>query len=419
MKKKIIALLLCAMVLSTVGCSKQNIENAEYVTNKLNEGIESANTDMGHEVKQDDLDITVTMDLTKDKHEGTKLPSEDKTEEVKTEEKEDKKIDDGNAELTKLREELARSLAEHECSTFDLGFDATEFIENETKFYTAAFEYYNITFDSTKEEIAEAGTTAFLVLAFIMSPESSIYNYDENGHYTGEVRSYEEIRKEVFEALDKYESNNSDEEQSTDEVKEPNTPAEAIENGAKTALDNSNLSNDDFAAYDNTKVSGDQVISAMQRFEGYDVAIIVQTKELAYAYPDMAINYNALITSDGKFPSSANRPEIMLYGDTEAPNSYRVSTKNSVGIATEVSRTAVVVEFGKALDMYDGNPYYTAIFSNTNGLVDYNYDFRNTTELGNYCYILHSARYSSVLILNPDGDPIGIVFKEIYRDGWD
>ena len=48
MKKKVIALLLSTIMLSAVGCSKQDIENAEYVTNKLNEGIESVNPDMGH-----------------------------------------------------------------------------------------------------------------------------------------------------------------------------------------------------------------------------------------------------------------------------------------------------------------------------------------------------------------------------------
>lgn len=192
--------------------------------------------------------------------------------------------------------------------------------------------------------------------------------------------------------------------------------------GGQTTLQGGidSVSQQEFAAYDNTKVSGTQVSTALSLFQGRDVAIIIQTKALstlpagtkpagATSYENIAINYGALVTADFKSSSSTNLP-TKIENMTTDPN-----------IITAVSKTAYLVSFGDATDAGSGyavrrnagEPFYTAYLHNTNGLVDSSYDIIGTTELGNAAYLLSSARFSSVLIKDPTGSIIGIVFEQI------
>ena len=192
--------------------------------------------------------------------------------------------------------------------------------------------------------------------------------------------------------------------------------------GGQTTLQGGidSVSQQEFATYDNTKVSGTQVSTALSLFQGRDVAIIIQTKALstltagtkpagANSYENIAINYGALVTSDYKSSSSTNLPTKIDAMATD-PN-----------IITAVAKTAYLVSFGDATDAGSnyavrrnaGEPYYTAYLHNTNGLVDSSYDIIGTTELGNAAYLLSSARFSSVLIKDPTGSIIGIVFEQI------
>ena len=88
-------------------------------------------------------------------------------------------------------------------------------------------------------------------------------------------------------------------------------------------------------------------------------------------------------------------------------------------IITTQAKTAVIVSFSDAAGAIvaarreQGAPNYTACLHNTNGLVDSNYDIIGTTELGNAAYLLSSARFSSVLIKDPTGSIIGILFKQL------
>ena len=181
------------------------------------------------------------------------------------------------------------------------------------------------------------------------------------------------------------------------------------------------ISQQEFAAYDNTKVSGTEVATALSLFQNRDVAILVQTKafaEIGVTSPgtpgpnaNKALNYGALITKDGKASGTANMPDKMGDG-----GSLAVDTN----IITSQAKMAYIVTFGDAdgggsISCYrqTGAPNYTACLHNTNGLVDSCYDVIGTTELGNAAYLLSSARFSSVLIKDPTGSIIGILFKQL------
>lgn len=181
--------------------------------------------------------------------------------------------------------------------------------------------------------------------------------------------------------------------------------------GGQTTLQSGidSVSTQEFASYDNTKVSGTQVSTALSLFQGRDVAIIIQTKalaELGSGWTTKALNYGALVTSDGKASN----------GTTNMPGKVANTETN---IITTQAKTAYAVEFsdstasGKAIVRLDGSPNYTAYLHNTSGLVDSCYDIIGTTELGNAAYILSSARFSSVLIKDPTGSIVGIFFKQL------
>lgn len=181
--------------------------------------------------------------------------------------------------------------------------------------------------------------------------------------------------------------------------------------GGQTTLQSGidSVSTQEFASYDNTKVSGTQVSTALSLFQGRDVAIIIQTKALAQlgsGWENKALNYGALVTSNGEASN----------GTSNMPGKVSNTETN---IITGQAKVAYAVEFSdesasnKAIVRLNGSPNYTAYLHNTSGLVDSCYDTIGTTELGNAAYILSSARFSSVLIKDPTGSIVGIFFKQL------
>lgn len=174
------------------------------------------------------------------------------------------------------------------------------------------------------------------------------------------------------------------------------------------------VSTQEFASYDNTKVSGTQVSTALSMFQGRDVAIIIQTKAFAQVDSDnatKAINYGAIMTKDGKSSSPTNLPAKIT-----------TNTGDGANIITSQAKTAYVVTFvdgphpgsGEcAIWREDGAANYTGYLHNSSGLVDSSYDIIGTTELGNAAYLLSSSRFSSILIKDPTGSIIGIMFKQL------
>ena len=186
--------------------------------------------------------------------------------------------------------------------------------------------------------------------------------------------------------------------------------------GGQTTLQSGidSVSTQEFAPYDNTKVSGTQVTTALSMFQGRDVAVIIQTKafaELSDTHKTKAINYGAIVTKNGDPSNKDNMPTKI----TEATD------PDGANIITDQAKTAYVVTFNEDVTTVNtdaiwreaGKPHYTAYLHNTNGLVDSSYDTIGTTELGNAAFILSSARFSSVLIKDPTGSVIGIFFKQL------
>ena len=168
-----------------------------------------------------------------------------------------------------------------------------------------------------------------------------------------------------------------------------------------------------FDNYDNKKVSGIQVKTALDLFSARDVAIIIQTKALVLETDEnTALNYCGLITKDGKAPNGdTNLPDKHTpENSTSAPWSSVVSTQSevaySVTIGDDTSTNASVIK-------KKGAAYYTGNLHLSDGLVDCNFDKRNTTEKGNAAYILDSARFVSTLIKDTNGEIIGIVFIQV------
>ena len=207
------------------------------------------------------------------------------------------------------------------------------------------------------------------------------------------------------------------------------------------------VSAQEFATYDNTKVSGTQVTTALSLFQGRDVAICVQTKAFAAAVgANYAVNYGAILTVDGEASTTDNIVPECSYG-TKMEGSVEVfdgkytsnqSTQpaiiNSGGTTflTPQAKTARVCGWidglrptgdqvtpgtitKKTCSVWreKGAARFRGNLHNTNGLVDTTYDIIGTTELGNAAYILSSTRYSSILIEDSTGSIIGIMFKQI------
>lgn len=241
-------------------------------------------------------------------------------------------------------------------------------------------------------------------------------------------------------------------------------------NNGQTTLQSGidSVSAQEFAVYDNTKVSGTQVSTAMSLFAGRDVAIVIQTKAFrennshkGSNQAGTALNYGALLTGDGNSSTSSNFPIAFKVNDTGAnltfattgnttgaikggpmnfnDTSYKVQNGpgtiakiaipgdsgntdiNVTTFLTSQAKTAWVVTYsasevaGGKCAMYRtaGASFWTGQLHNTNGLVDGNYDVIGTTELGNDAYLLSSSRFSSVLIKDQTGSIIGIFFQQL------
>lgn len=159
--------------------------------------------------------------------------------------------------------------------------------------------------------------------------------------------------------------------------------------------------------YDSVKVTGDDVRKAIKDFKEKDIAIVVQTEalvDLGASWEKKAINYGALLTSDG---SEAN-------GSANA--TQRVSSSET-DIVTQKTGDAYYIEWadetssGKSICRLDGQGFYTGELHTLQGVVSSNYNTKNLNTYGNACYVDSKDTFTSVLIKNNDGEIIGIFFK--------
>lgn len=167
------------------------------------------------------------------------------------------------------------------------------------------------------------------------------------------------------------------------------------------------VSEQEFATYDNKKVSGTQVQTALSLFQGRDVAVLIQTKSLrttigTTASPDTTayLNYGALLCKNGD-----------ATGAVVSKCTNTVVATPTVGDAWQAksSTTEGAGDFWQT----NGVPYYVGVLHNTNGLTDSNYNIIGITSLGNPQYLLSSSRFTSVLLKDSTGSIIGIVFTQV------
>ena len=188
--------------------------------------------------------------------------------------------------------------------------------------------------------------------------------------------------------------------------------------GGQTTLQSGidSVSTQEFASYDNTKVSGTQVATALSLFQGRDVAVLIQTKAFAQlsGMASYAINYGAILTGDGNSSNGSSNMPVQQNATT-----HNICSEYS-NIITAQAKTAYLVKWndgakstGCSIWRESGAAYYTGYLHNTNGIVDSSYDIIGTTELGNAAYLLSSSRFSSVLIKDPTGSIIGVFFRQL------
>ena len=136
------------------------------------------------------------------------------------------------------------------------------------------------------------------------------------------------------------------------------------------------ITQQEFAGFNNVRVTGTQVQTALSLFQGRDIAIVVQTKSLAARntnYASKALNYGALLANvDGN-------------GNATAP--ARLSnTDNGDGTAIcgSTSKVAYAITFGDTtgtIKQVAGDSFYRGTLYSENGLVQSNYDIGATTQL--------------------------------------
>lgn len=179
------------------------------------------------------------------------------------------------------------------------------------------------------------------------------------------------------------------------------------------------VSQQEFAGFNNVRVTGTQVLTALNLFQGRDIAILVQTKAIKNldktTYTNTYLNYGALLTKDGSAASGT-----MTTGNCvvklEAPQNGVAA--NIVGDTAKTAFLAKVIK-GTTRDnetaayQANGDAFYRGTLFSENGLVQSNYETGGTTQLGNAQYILSSARFNSVLIKDNSDAIIGILFTQI------
>lgn len=209
--------------------------------------------------------------------------------------------------------------------------------------------------------------------------------------------------------------------------------------GGQTTLQSGidSVSQQEFASYNNTKVSGTQVNTAVNLFQGRDIAILIQTKTFKENTASTAVqgegyfmNYGAILSSS---ISSSSQPAFFK----AAPDNNGVmkgtasGTIPSVFTATDGKLMATIAgsttgnyyivgvgstyQDGKVggAEQKQGAPNFTALLWDQNGIVQSNSNVIGLSTLGNPQYLLSSARFQSILIKDATGSIIGIAFYQL------
>lgn len=208
----------------------------------------------------------------------------------------------------------------------------------------------------------------------------------------------------------------------------------SILNGGQTTLQSGidSVATQEFAPYDNVKVSGTQVNTALSLFQGRDVAIVIRTKALEKLLmgktttggDGYVINYGALLcpgltdgnkpimvgTTNGQGATIANDGGYGTSPGFDADKAKTIYGNNGAalfcGMTDGNSKTGIIRQNA-------GDPFYEGLLYTRSGMVDTSYNIVGATTIGNPQYLLSSARFESVLIKDSTGAIIGIYFRQV------
>lgn len=137
----------------------------------------------------------------------------------------------------------------------------------------------------------------------------------------------------------------------------------------------------EFEKYNNARVSGTEVKSAMSLYQGRDITVCVSTK-LAQG--------------------SASSRKTYVYGPILIGSSSYTPSGGEV-----------VYYFPETLKPAEGAAVITKEYDMDSGILDYCYNTKNTITTGQDEFILESGKFQAQLIENASGSIIGIYFKQI------
>lgn len=220
--------------------------------------------------------------------------------------------------------------------------------------------------------------------------------------------------------------------------------------GGQTTLQSGidSVSQQEFASYNNTKVSGTQVNTALSLFQGRDVAILIQTKTFKENHcPNAAtgmgfyMNYGALLSynASSSVPTrgwNATVAKDTTTGQTVTSTSaieggpvdrsseygngkFEVGTgKNTCSVSGSTAGNYYVIDVTPAGSnaycyQQQGAPNLVGLLWDLNGTPQNNSNIIGCSTLGNEQYLLSSARFQSTLIKDATGSIIGIAFYQL------
>jgi hypothetical protein len=188
--------------------------------------------------------------------------------------------------------------------------------------------------------------------------------------------------------------------------------ASSLMNNGQTTLQSGvdSIGAQEFQPYNNKKVSGTEIKTALQLFQGRDVAILLQTSAFRDATcptskqgEGIFMDYGALMSTN----ASKSQP-------TKTVDTLCASAKDSIyGTSTGKLYAVSVNGAGDGVTRAEGQPYYMGLLYDDAGIIQSNANTLGTTTLGNPQYILPSGKFQSVLIRDSSQSVIGILFYQL------
>lgn len=148
----------------------------------------------------------------------------------------------------------------------------------------------------------------------------------------------------------------------------------------QSGVDQINLQ--EYAPYDQKKVSGTSVMSAISLFDGRDISIIIRNK-------------------------------ACIDGTASAPYGYNYGSILEVSTQDTANDTGMVYKIDAALTRNAGDSFFSAQLKNENGIIPTSSNTKGITTTGDTEFILESARFRSELIKDNTGTIVGIMFTQL------